>query len=124
MVVKEYFSYTMHSHGKVCIFIIDDDNFENVMSTQMVERLCLKIEPHPHLYKLSWLQKENEVKVSKCYLVSFSIGNSYKDEAWCHAFPMDACHLLLGRSWKYDRRTLHDGYRNTHLCQRWSQELL
>lgn len=58
--------------------------------------------------------KGEEIKVIKCYLVSFSIGNSYKDEAWCDVFPMDACHLLLGRPWQYDRRTLHDGYRNTY----------
>ena len=22
---------------------------------------------------------------------------------------MDACHLLLGRPWKYDRKVIHDG---------------
>ncbi|KAI4304889.1 hypothetical protein MLD38_040348 [Melastoma candidum] len=27
---------------------------------------------------------------------------------------MDACHLLLGRPWKFDRRTMHDGYHNTY----------
>nr|GEW36159.1 RNA-directed DNA polymerase [Tanacetum cinerariifolium] len=28
--------------------------------------------------------------------------------------PMDACHILLGRPWLYDRRVKHDGYRNTY----------
>ena len=27
---------------------------------------------------------------------------------------MDACHLLLGRPWQYDRRVAHDGYKNTY----------
>nr|GFB20116.1 putative reverse transcriptase domain, zinc finger, CCHC-type, aspartic peptidase domain protein [Tanacetum cinerariifolium] len=27
---------------------------------------------------------------------------------------MDACHILLGRPWLYDRRVKHDGYRNTY----------
>ncbi|GKC91873.1 hypothetical protein Tco_1157315 [Tanacetum coccineum] len=27
---------------------------------------------------------------------------------------MDACHLLLGRPWLYDRRAKHDGFRNTY----------
>lgn len=27
---------------------------------------------------------------------------------------MDACHLLLGRPWQYDRKVLHDGRSNTY----------
>ena len=27
---------------------------------------------------------------------------------------MDACHLLLGRPWQYDRNVVHDGNRNTY----------
>ncbi|XP_022891902.1 uncharacterized protein LOC111406756 [Olea europaea var. sylvestris] len=27
---------------------------------------------------------------------------------------MDACHLLLGRPWQYDRKVLHDGFKNTY----------
>nr|GEX07664.1 hypothetical protein [Tanacetum cinerariifolium] len=27
---------------------------------------------------------------------------------------LDACHILLGRPWLYDRRVKHDGYRNTY----------
>lgn len=27
---------------------------------------------------------------------------------------MDRCHLLLGRSWQYDRRVVHDGYKKIY----------
>ena len=27
---------------------------------------------------------------------------------------MDACHLLLGRPWQFDREVLHDGKKNTY----------
>ncbi|XP_057831555.2 uncharacterized protein LOC131042247 [Cryptomeria japonica] len=27
---------------------------------------------------------------------------------------MDACHVLLGRPWQYDRKVMHDGERNTY----------
>lgn len=27
---------------------------------------------------------------------------------------MDTCHLLLGRPWQYDRRIVHDGFKNTY----------
>ncbi|XP_035840217.1 uncharacterized protein LOC118487456 [Helianthus annuus] len=44
----------------------------------------------------------------------FSIGDKYVDEVWCEVLPMDACHILLGRPWQYDRRAKHDGFRNTY----------
>ena len=74
----------------------------------------MKTETHPKLYKLVWLKKDGEVIVSKCALISFSIGYKYKDPVWCNMVTMDACHLLLGRPWQYDRRVTYDGYANTY----------
>jgi hypothetical protein len=31
---------------------------------------------------------------------------------------MDVCHLLLGRSWKYDRNVVHDGRKNTYTLEK------
>nr|GEY17885.1 reverse transcriptase domain-containing protein [Tanacetum cinerariifolium] len=62
----------------------------------------------------TWLKKGNLVKVTHRCLVHFSIGNKYTDELWCKVIPMDACHILLGRPWLYDRRVKHDGYSNTY----------
>ncbi len=28
---------------------------------------------------------------------------------WCDVVPMDACNILLGRPWQYDRDTIHRG---------------
>lgn len=47
-------------------------------------------------------------------LVSFSIGQKYFDNVWCDVVSMDACHILLGRPWQYDRGTTHDGRKNTY----------
>ncbi|GJU64587.1 RNA-directed DNA polymerase [Tanacetum coccineum] len=33
---------------------------------------------------------------------------------WCDVIPIDACHVLLGRPWQFDRRVIHDGYLNTY----------
>jgi hypothetical protein len=63
---------------------------------------------------LEWLKKENEVIVSKCCLAKFSIGTKYKDKTWCDVVAMDACHLLLGKPWQYDRNVHHDGQKNTY----------
>jgi len=59
---------------------------------------------------LSWLKKGSEVTVDMRCLVSFSIGRKYFDNTW----SIDACHLLLGRLWQYDRSVVYDGRRNRY----------
>lgn len=85
-----------------------------MVAKTMVDKLELPVQDHPEPYQLTWLQKGNTVRVTQRCLVHFSIGNKYTDEVWCEVILMDACHLLLGRPWQYDRRTKHDGFRNTY----------
>lgn len=54
------------------------------------------------------------IKVNKRCLVNFSIGKYYKYQVWCDVVSKNACHLLLGHLWQYDRRVIHDGYKNTY----------
>jgi len=70
-------------------------------------------ESHPRPYKLTWLDKKNDVTVSKRSSVSFSIGTTYEDQIWCDVVSMDACHLLLGKPWLYDQHVMYDGFLNT-----------
>ena len=85
-----------------------------MVSKEAIQKLGLATEKHSNPYKLSWLKKGNEVTVSKRCLVSFSFGLKYKDNTWCDVVVMDACHLLLGRPWQYDRDVQHDGRKNTY----------
>ncbi|KAJ8764938.1 hypothetical protein K2173_010403 [Erythroxylum novogranatense] len=98
---------------KICSLIIDGGSCTNVASTLMVEKLGLECLKHPRPYRLQWLNDMGEIKVNKQVLVSFSIGKYY-DHVLCDVVPMHACHLLLGRPWKYDRRVLHDGFKNRY----------
>src|SRR4029078_9616696 len=100
--------------GKVCNLIIDGGSCTNVISSQAVEKLSLPTCSHPKPYSLKWLNDQEDLKVTKRALVSFSIGDKYKDEVLCDVVPMTACHLLLGRPWQFDRRVIHDGFANTH----------
>jgi hypothetical protein len=54
-----------------------------------------------------------EIKVNKQVLISFSI-EKYKDEVLCDVAPMHAGHILLGRSWQFDRKVTHDEFKNRH----------
>lgn len=98
----------------VCQVIIDSGSCENMVSREMVDKLNLQCEKHPCPYRIAWFKKENEVTIDKRCLIKFSIGKTYKDEVWCDVIPMDACHVLLGRPWQYDRKVMHDGERNTY----------
>ncbi|GKA43954.1 hypothetical protein Tco_0736678 [Tanacetum coccineum] len=64
------------SKGKVCDMIIDGGSCENFVSTYMVEKLGMKTKDHPEPYQLTWLKKGNTVKVSKRFLMQFSIDGS------------------------------------------------
>ena len=62
---------------------------------------------------MKWLDNKANGSVDKQCLISLTLG-TYVDEIMCDVLEMDACHLLLGRPWKYDKKTIHDGYSNTY----------
>jgi len=101
-------------HGKVCSLIIDGGSCANVVSLSMIEKLNLQTSTHPHPYNIQWLNQSKGLQVNSRCLVSFSIGKNYHDELWFDVIPMDACHMLLGRPWLFDRKVNHNGYLNTY----------
>jgi hypothetical protein len=76
--------------------IVDSGSTDNIVSTEMVEKMELETIAHPSPYKVSWLQKGDQVTVTKQCLVEFKIGG-YIDEILCDVIPMDDYHILLGR---------------------------
>ncbi|GER55636.1 retrotransposon protein [Striga asiatica] len=100
--------------GRVCRFIIDSGSCENVVAQDAVERLHLSTVPHPQPYTLAWIQQGNAITVDCRVLVQFFIGSKYRDSVWCDVVPMDACYLLLGRPWQFDRAVAFDGHLNTY----------
>jgi hypothetical protein len=100
-----------------CKVIVDNGSMDNIVSTEMVEKLELETIDHPNPYRVSWLQKGHQVNFTKKCLVEFKIGG-YKDEILCDVIPMDVCHLLLGRLWQYDRNVIHDGRMNTYALEK------
>jgi len=95
--------------GKVCSLIIDGGSCTNVASKALVDKLKLTASPHPSSCTIQRLNQGKGIHVSSRCLVSLSIRKNYKDEIWCDVISMDACHVLLGRAWLFDRRVMHDG---------------
>ncbi|KAG2411210.1 hypothetical protein I3760_Q021300 [Carya illinoinensis] len=88
----------------------DDDGVEYPVT---VEKLNLPTLKHSRPYKLQWWNDCGEVRVDRQVLVTFSIGK-YQDEVLCDVVSMHAGHILLGRPWQYDRRVIHDGFKNMY----------
>ena len=80
----------------------------------MVDKLKLVVTPHPKPYTIQWLNQSKGLQITQRCLLSLSIGKTYKDDIWCDIVPMDACHVLLGRPWLFDREVMHNGRLNTY----------
>ena len=100
-------------HDKVCKVIIDGGSCHNLASTEMCEKLGLKLLQHPHPYHVQWLSECGELKITHMVKVQFKIGD-YIDTVECDVMPMKVCHLLLGRPWQYDLSAQHCGRTNQY----------
>jgi hypothetical protein len=111
------FRTTCKTQGWKCKVIVDSGSTDNLVSTEMVEKLELQTHRHPSPYKVSWLQKGHQVRVTRQCLVEFKMGE-YRDAILCDVIPMDVCHVLLGRPWQFDRNVVHDGRMNTYTLEK------
>ena len=84
--------------GKCCKVVIDSGSTDNIVSTEIVEKLNLKKVKHPTPYKVLGLHKGHQLLVTEWSEVDFQI-SSYKDKVTCDIMPMDVCHVLLRRPW-------------------------
>ncbi len=93
--------------------IIDGGSCNNLASIDMVTKLSLTTRQHPHPYYIQWFDNSGRLKVTRTTRVHFTIG-TYADFVDCDVVPMQACSLLLGRPWQYDRDVVHHGRTNTY----------
>jgi len=98
------------------LVIIDGGSCTNVVSKEFAQRLALPTLRHPKPYRLQWLDDHGEVKVTHQVKVPLNFGK-VQDEVLCDVVPMDACHVLLGRPWEFDRKAIHDGFSNKYSFQ-------
>ncbi|GKD37384.1 transposon ty3-I gag-pol polyprotein, partial [Tanacetum coccineum] len=65
--------------------------------------------PHPSPYPIWWIKKRSTLKVTEICMVHFVIRKHYNELVTCDVVDMEACHLLLGRTWKHDMGSTHQG---------------
>ena len=57
------------------------------------------------------INEDGELTINKRVKVSLSVGN-YKDDILYYVVPMEGCHILLGKPWQFDKKTIHNGLTN------------
>jgi len=87
--------------------IIDSGLYCNSCSTRLVDKLKFSIVPHLKLYKLHWINEDGDIIIKDHVNVKFSVVN-YNDQVLCDVVPMEACHILLGIPWQFDKKTTHN----------------
>ncbi|KAJ4719082.1 RNA-directed DNA polymerase [Melia azedarach] len=100
--------------NKVYKVIIDSGSSENIVSKALVNTLKLPTKKHLSPYKIGWIKKRTETRVTEVCKLPFSIGKFHKTDVLCDVMDMDACHVLLGRPWQYDVDAIHRGRRNIY----------
>jgi hypothetical protein len=85
--------------------IIDEGSCNNLASIDMVDKLALPTRQRPHPYYIQWFESSTRVH--------FTIG-TYFDFVDCDVVPMQACYLLLGRPWQFNRESIHNSKTNQY----------
>ncbi|XP_020258176.1 uncharacterized protein LOC109834550 [Asparagus officinalis] len=97
--------------GKSCKVIVDSGSCINAISSTELAKFGLKAVPHPHPYRVTWIDS-TALDVKQRCLVPIDF-NLYKDKIWCDVVAMDVGHVILGRPWLYDNDVTIYGRSNT-----------
>jgi hypothetical protein len=73
----------------LCHMIIDGGSYNNLASSDMVDKIALTTKPHPRPYHIQWLNNSDKAKVTKLVRLNFTIG-PYHDVVECDVVPMQA----------------------------------
>ena len=68
---RSLFKTVCKVEGKCCKLVIDNGSTDNLVSTEMVDKLKLKKAVHPEPYRVAWLQKGHQVLVREQCHVKF-----------------------------------------------------
>ena len=99
--------------GRRVLTIIDTGSCNNLVSSDLVSKLGLSTHTLSNPYHIQWFNNSGSAMVTQSARIHFSVG-SYHDYADFDIVPMQACSILLGRPWEYDKDAAHHGRTNTY----------
>jgi hypothetical protein len=94
-----------------------------IVKDEMISKLNIEKIAHGTPYRVYGMNNNQWVDVKEQAYISFSIG-SYCDTILCDVMPLGDCHVILGRIWQVDVRSLYDGSKNTYVINKNGQEFV
>lgn len=64
-------------------------------------------------YRVQGWNEQDILDITERACIPFRIG-AYEDVLWFDIVPKMECHLILGRTWQMEKRTVHCGKDNTY----------
>ncbi len=110
---RNIFHYRGRVGEKSCLVIIDGGSSTNCVSMDYCKKNKIITDPHPNPHQIKWLDNKEGIHVTRQAKVLLNFG-SFIDTVICDVVPMDACHVLLGRPWEFDRDAIKYGTTNKY----------
>ena len=94
-----FYIYITHE-GKNYKLMIDEGSCAKIITKTALEKMGLKVEPHPYPYNVNRVDKTAQSSNQHCQVPIYM--SSYEDHVWCDVLDIDVVRILLCRPWLYD----------------------
>jgi len=92
-------------HTKIDTFL-DSGSQANLISEEVVKQLGLKTKLHHKPYSLNCIRQNHKLPITKKCVIKFAITSKFVDEVTCDVMLLEACGMVLGSPYLYDRRAI------------------
>ncbi|GJT78682.1 RNA-directed DNA polymerase [Tanacetum coccineum] len=79
----------------------------NLVSKALDKAFKLQTKPHLSPYQIGWIKKGSALKVTEICKVPLAIRKHYNELVTCDVVDIEACRVLLGRTWQHDMDATH-----------------
>jgi hypothetical protein len=86
--------------------LLDNRSQANVILEEVVKKLGLKTKMHHKPYSLNWRSKNHKFPIKKQCVIKFAITSKFMDEVICDVVSLEACGMVLGSPYLYDRKAI------------------
>jgi hypothetical protein len=83
--------------------LLDSSSQDNLIATDLVIKIGLKVHDHPIPYPLGWINKDVEIKVMKQCKIKFVVSVDFIDEVELEIIPLDLCGVVFGSPYMHMR---------------------
>ena len=94
--------------------LFDSGSQANLISEDLVKQLKLETIPHPMLYPLGWICKDENLQVSKKCILRFAITAHYVDWVELDVVPLDITGVVLGSPYLFDKKAIFHRHENKY----------